>query len=368
MAKNDNGKSIRNNQKTIGLSTQGDITDLDKMAKLIRANSHYNRTEIDLDWYTKFNRFSYIDPYNSLTNTKEYLFFVRPDLHIYEPGTTKLYKPIAEKPFFVELHNRFPEVIHQLQRSAGNSKSGMYHKGPFMNILSNSVRSTLNIPGISLEDVDNAANIYGTSIEYSGNGYTSDEKVDFSLEFEDTKYLEIYHLLKAYNEYEILKNMGRIYPPNINNATTDSDGNYCCSYMTNKELHDQFGIYKFIVDEDYSTIIYYAYLCGVRFKNVPRDTFSELRADGGLKLSVDMRAAFIFDMDPRILMNFNSLIDSTGVSKTKVKLYDQSNWHMNDTWAGSPYITKYSLASHNTKNLWNAPSNMGYQYKLEWRK
>lgn len=366
MAKNDNGKSIKNNQKTIGIGTNGDITDLDSMAKLIRANNLYNRTEIE--WYTKFNRFSFIDPYNSVTNTKEYLFFVRPDLHIYNPGTTTLYEPLAKKPFFVELHNRYPEVIHQLQKSAGNSKSGLYHKGPFMNVLSNSVRNTLSIPGITLEDIDNSANIYGTSIEYSGNGYKADEGIEFTLEFEDTKYLEIYHMLKAYDEYQRMKNVGLIYPPNINNATVDKNGNYCCSYTTNKELHDQFGIYKFIVDDDYSTIIYYAYFCGVRFKNVPRDAFSELKADGGLRLSVDFKASFMMDMDPRIIMNFNSLISSTGVSNTKVKLYDNKNWHMNGDWVGSPIITKYSLTNNTTKKLWNAPSNMSYQYKLEWRK
>lgn len=366
MAKNDGGKSIRNNQKSIGLTSNGNITDLNNMAKLIRANNHYDRTEIE--WYTKFNRFSFIDPYNSVTNTKEYLFFVRPDLHIYEPGTTTLYAPIANKPFFVELHNRFPEVIHQLQRSAGNAKSGIYHKGPFMNVLTNSVRNTLSLPGISLEDIDNAANIYGTSIEYSGDGFSNDEKIDFSLEFEDTKFLEIYHLVKAYNEYEIMKNIGLIYPPNINNAPVDSNGNYCCSYTMNKELHDQFGVYKFIVDDDYSTIIYYAYLCGVRFKSVPRDAFSELKADGGLRLSVDFRAAFIYELDPRILMNFNALVKSAGVSNTKVKLYDTNNWHMNGDWVGSPFITKYKLSDHNTKRLWNAPSNMSYQYKLEWRR
>ena len=35
-----------------------------------------------MKWYTKFNRFGYINPYNETAN-REYLFFTKPDLNIF---------------------------------------------------------------------------------------------------------------------------------------------------------------------------------------------------------------------------------------------------------------------------------------------
>ena len=127
------------------------------------------------------------------------------------------------------------------------------------------------------------------------------------MEFEDTKYLEIYNLVKAYEEYERLKHLGLVTPPNIDNAPS-VNGRCFSYYIRNKVLHDQFSIYKFIVEDDGETIIYYAKLWGVFFKNVPRDTFSDMKEDGGLTYAIEFEAAFVDDMNPTIITDFNQLV------------------------------------------------------------
>ena len=51
--------------------------------KILKSNLVYNRQ--DLQWYSTFNRFGFLDPYNNLSQSKEYLFFTKPDCHIFEP-------------------------------------------------------------------------------------------------------------------------------------------------------------------------------------------------------------------------------------------------------------------------------------------
>lgn len=338
-----------------------DIMDSSDMGFVINANNVYNRA--DIRWYDRFNRFGCIDPFNAVTNTREYLFFTKPDLHIYEPGTTMLNPELSNYSFFVELANRYPDVIKQLQKSASTENSYDYY--PFMNVLSNSVKNTLDMPEISSDDIDTSATIYGTSITYRGDGWSSDEAYEFSLEFEDTRYLELYHLFKAYDEYERLKRVGVVSPPNINNAEV-IDGVSYNHYLEYKELHDQFGIYKIVVDEDYETILYYAYLCGVYPKTVPRESFSDIRTDNGLRYSISFKAQFIDDMKPYILLNFNNLVSSTMSlsGHEELGIYNSEKKMVDGRWAIAPYITKKRQAE---SNQWLGPNSMQYEYKLRWR-
>jgi hypothetical protein len=339
----------------------------DKMNSVLWANGIYNRQ--DIQWYTKFSRLGIKDPYNAPTGSKEYLFFTKPDLNIVNPPKAgnpyELNPELANQPYFKELLARYPDVIAQLQLH-----NGIGDQGPFMAILSNSVKNTLDLPAIASDTVDTPANIYGTSYNYRSWGYKSDEKVEFSLEFEDTKYLEIYQLLKAYEEYERLKHLGLVSPPNIDGDPVDPVSNKCFSYyIRNKILHDQFSIYKFIVEDDGETIIYYAKLWGVFFKNVPRDTFSDLKVEGGLTYAVEFEAAFVDDMNPTILTDFNQLVYGYKDSTVDMPLYDVNKRMIDGSWATMPIISKVTVNDGNIKSsIWNGPDRMKHIYKLKWRK
>ena len=337
-----------------------DIIDSSDMGSTFHSNGIYNRK--DMQWYTKFNRFGCLDPFNGLGTTREYLFFTRPDLHIFTPGTSNLNPQLANNEFFVEFVARYPDVARQLQRSSGAITDG--DRYPFINLLSNSVKNTLDLPEVNADDIETATNTYGTTITYRGNGYASDEAFDFSLEFEDTRYLELYHLFKAWDLYKQLDSVGVVSPPNINGAPEDENGLSYNRYLEYKELNDQIGIYKIIVDEDFETILYYAYMIGYP-KSVPRESFSELQTGNGLRYSIQWRAQFVTDMKPRILIQLNNIVhDMMGDNGYVLNLYDSENHRVVGEWATAPWIVR---SYKNTYNQWLAPNSMQYTYKLKWR-
>lgn len=353
--------------KIFGNNTETEIQDI------LWANKLYNRQ--DLQWYNKFNRFGALDPYNAISGVKEYLFFTKPDLHIVEPYTANINPELAAQPFFNELVENYPGVVSHLQASSRMGRSDLINS-PFMNILSNSVKNILEIPAVSSTTVDTPSNIYGTSYNYRGWGFSSDEKVEFSLEFEDSKYLEIYHLVKAYEEYERLKHLGIVSPPNINSAEVDPNSQKCFSYyIQNKILHDQFSIYKFVVSDDFETIIYYAKLWGVFFKNVPRDTFSDLIVENGLKYAVEFEAAFIDDMNPTILADFNTIVRGGGsLDKTNytdntsdLPIYNSEKEMVEGRWAKIPVVVRVNQKDFKNSRAWDGATGMHHKYKLKWR-
>lgn len=329
---------------------------LSDLNEVLWANGIYNRS--DIQWYKKFKRFGNgtLDPYNAVSGTKEYLFFTKPDLHIVTPGKNSLNPELRNQPYFIELLQRYPDVIAQLQLS-----NGIRAKSPFMNVLSNAVNSTLELGSITSGVVDTSATIYGTSYNYRGWGFSSDEKHEFSLEFDDTKYLEIYNLVKAYEEYERLKHIGMVSPPNIDGAPT-VNGKCFSYYIKNKILHDQFSIYKFIVEDDGETILYYAKLWGVFFKSVPRDAFSDMKPDGGLTYAVDFEAAFVDDMNPTILTDFNTIVSPYMGNTSVLPVYNTKKRMIDGRWASIPYVAKVKKGSN-----WNGPNSMKHSYKLKWR-
>ena len=327
----------------------------DQIRRILNSNMIYNRA--DIEWYTKFNRFGCIDPYNALNNTKEYIFFTKPDLHICKYKGSKLNEQLEGNNFFEELYNRYPGVISHLQKSSRLEKNT--NTLPFMNLLSNSVQNSLDLPEISAEMVEGNKTSFGTNISYRGDGYKADEGHDFTLEFEDTKYLELYHLFKAYEEYERLKRHGLVSPP--------GDGQYTY-YHKNMIIHDQFAGFKFIVDDDMETIIYYAILQGVSFKSVPRDAFSDL-SEGKLKYSIGSHAQFVFDMEPWILNLFNDITTNSLDDKNNtnyLNVYDPSRSSIEASWATTPIIVRVDKDSLSNANNWLAPNNMSYMYKLKW--
>ncbi len=369
----------------------GSLIDNMNLGELMNSNNLFSRDQINKKKYVAFNRFGVIDPYNGLQGTREYLFFTKPNLHIMNSGMYEndkisdnvLAKGIRDSSFFIDLYDRYPEVIFQLE--SGYTEEG-YPNTPFMNLLSNSVTNTLDVPNITAREIETATNMYGTSINYRGSGYKSDEDIDLSLEFTDSKYGELYMLLRAYEEYSRLKDDGLVTPPDVgwNNRNMSKDDNYANEQFPftrshkYKELHDRFSIYKFIVDEDGETILFWAKYIGCYFNTVPRDAFSDLRDTNGLKYTVDIKCPFMRDMDPIDLNGFNNLIDRYKITKGEelgIWLPKSSSngileGKIDGRWASTPYITcKRQIDDGNPypeSYKWLAPRYMKYIYKLRW--
>lgn len=276
--------------------------------------------------FTKFTRFGVLDPKNTLLNTKEFVFITKPDLALLDtaPNSRSLNPVIANNAngLFVDAVRRYLPVMRQLQQSADESS-------PFMNMLSNSLTSTVDLPGISMDTVDSGVNVFGTKISYVGTPYKSDENHSFTLEFEDTKYLDVYMLFKLYAEYEKLK---------WNGALKFQNHQRWKNYVVNKVLHDQFSVYKFIVSDDGYRLLFWARLTGCYPTSVPRDAFSDTREGGPQKISVSFNSHFCREMDPIILFQFNQLVSKSLIGCRESTIFDYTNHMVNGEWPTIPYI------------------------------
>lgn len=309
----------------------------------LRSNGITDRYE--MQWSSKFSRIGIIDPYNALTNTKEYIFITKPDLCILGPNGS-VSSVLSNNPFFVDAVRRYPEAAAQLQSSyiSYNSRS------PFMTMLSNSVTSTLDVPGISADMIETGKNVYGTTIGYRSTSYQSDESHDFNLEFEDDKYLDIYMIFKMWDEYEKLKWGGYL-------DFSKSAVEHWQNYIVNKVLHDQVSIYKFIVAEDGYRIVYYARIVGCVPTSIPRDAFSDTSSTEPQKLTVGWKGHFVRDMDPIIISHFNQIVARSGLANgSDIPLFDPRTHGYNGTWANTPYIYTQTAGSRNRR-----------EYFLRWR-
>lgn len=307
------------------------------------ANGLFKRNEINL--FKNDYRFGIVNPYESLTTTKEYVFFTKPDLNIYPLDNTtgipddKLSEYLYNQSYWRELESKYPEIIECLQHSKSSNKDD-----PFNHLLFNTRQSHLELPSLNSDTIDVPTNMYGVGYTYHGSSEASDDNFEFSLEFKDTKYLPVYHFFRAYEEYQTYKHHG-LLPPYF-------------EYVKNKILYDHYSIYKFLVDEDGETVIYYAKLYGVKSKSLPRDTFNDTVFDDGISYTIDFTAAFFEDMKPHILEEFNSITENYYNSlRYDIDIHNHVLDQADNRPAKCPHIIKTSSI--------NAPGKS--VYKLKWR-
>ena len=274
---------------------------LDQYHHLRRSWGIYKRNEMDM--FNSFYRYKRVDPYHMFPTTFEYVFFTRPCLHFFggeweDKKGNKIsdidpYPPTFADPLLADMYKRgYDNILRELQY--GQKPQDGDEKRPFMNILTNRISSSIDLPSIQAEDVESNANYMGTKIRYRRGTEKSDEETEFTTEFEDTRNMDIYYLFRAWDEYEKMKWYGKIPPPNQN-------------YTLFKVLHDQIGIFRFIVAEDGCTILHWTQWWGAYPVTVPRESFSDIPQDGHLKITVQWRAAFVEDLNPLTLTHFNAL-------------------------------------------------------------
>lgn len=312
-------------------------------SSVYHSHNMFRRNEIDL--FNKTYRFGVFNPWEAATETKEFLFFTKPDLNIYARdqdngqllGGPVLIEELQPYAYWKDLIASKKRIINQLQLSANPIDN-------FNHLLQNQVISNLEIPGLTAETIETPTNMYGVGFSYRGSSEASDDSFDFSLEFKDTKWLDVYYFFKTYEEYETLKHHGTIAPYR--------------KYIENKVIHDQFSIYKFLVDEDMESIIYYSKFTGVMPKSLPRDVFSNAKFDNGISYSVDFRAAFFDDMKPEILNDFNYISAPYYTTLPyQIHVYNQVFGRVDGRPAQAAIVVK--------ENSLYSPNK--YVYKLKWR-
>lgn len=306
---------------------------------------------------------------NTFTTGREFLFFTRPDLNIFKTsdddnsiiiGESKLpeLNPGLKNGFWQDIASSKTRIVAQLQNAyakylVGNS-GGVYD--PICHLLSNQCISNLDIPSLSASVVETSTNMYGVSFAYRGSSEESDDQVEFSLEFKDTRWLDIYYYFKCYEEYETEKHHGTVRP--------------YLGYITNKIIHDQICIYKFIVDDDMETLVYWGKFFGVMPMSLPRDTFSTDNFENGLSYTINFKAAFYEDMRPEILSEFNGLTQQywshfSGKKGYDIGIYNPVYGRTDGRWPKAAHILYVDGTNGNDAKAFRSPNK--YRYKLAWR-
>lgn len=324
--------------------------------KIKESSGLFSRNTIDNNRFTKFARVPILDPYNTSLASREFLFFTKPDLHIYDNNsyTTSngLYEPLKNSDFFLEAISKNTKSILSLQQTLTKSDNLYYNQiidNQFNILLSNMVSSQLEFPDIVVSETQNNTNLYNITTTYRDGSEVSDNNYDFSLEFKDTKNLDVYMWFKAYDEYCREEYKRNIIPAKV-------------SYIDNMINYKEFSIFKIIVDDMFN-IIYYGKATGVYPLNVPRSSL--LTNDQDIRFSVNFKAQFVQDMRPYILDELNYLTAKSCkkpyslISKAMnnnpgdycIPMYDSTNNVSNTDWAMYPFINK------------NKDSN---SYRLDW--
>ena len=300
--------------------------------------------------FTTTFRFGIHNPYGAISTAREYLFFTKPDLHLYavDPNT---HRPTSsrnrglESFFWQDMFEHKDRIIRLLQDGLGLNGVPDH----FNHLLQNTVVSNLDIPSLNAPSIETSTNTFGVSLSYRGSSEESDDGPEFSLEFKDDRYLNVYSFFRAYEEYETLKKHGIIKPQR--------------KYTMNKILHDQFAVYKFIVDEDMESIIYWGKYYGVYPTSLPRDAFSNTNFQDGLSFTINFKAAFYEDMRPEILYDFNATSKEMfdNYSKHRIDVYNNAIGRSDGRAAKSAMVFRCVGDKRANQN----PNK--YYYKLVWK-
>jgi len=329
-----------------------------ELKRTMRANGLF--LPEDLKYNDVFYRFPRIDPYNYIDGAREYLFFTKPDLPIlgsggqlaYHADDISYFNDLMESPGYRK------SIFGNLCQTRGETKTC-----PFMKILSNRKTSNLDVTDIQVEEIETAVNMYGNRVLYPKSSQLSDENMDFTIEFEDTKYQEIYHLFKAWDYYRRLKWYGILGPGVSNMSRTGRLNNWSLNigrsdydtysmYSLYKILYDHISIYKILVASDGYTILYIGKVIGCFPNSISRSSFSEIPDKGPLKITIGFKmSGWYEDNLPPIVTDFNELVDSwakadnagisfTAGSSNLVKLWDEDIGAISQENVMYPYILK----------------------------
>lgn len=317
--------------------------------------------------FSRFSRYGYIDAANEfITGTREYVFFSKPDLHLIEGNS--IYVPLMTNSFLMEAFNHYRYSFYSLQQTfsgggnslpgqigvmSANSSSKFDPHCKYIPLLSNMVTSTLDLGDITASDVENNRNLYQINTTYREGSLASDLQYDFSLEFKDTKYLDVYMLFKIYDEYCRHKYYADIEP-------TKED------YIINRIYPEAISIWKVIVD-DTDRIVYWAKAIGCTPMSVPRGSLSNF--ENQIKFTINWKAQFVKDMDPINLMELNHLSELSmhGNKPSSFALPSAG-----ETWVGYPYVIRDEGPSGNFRTHARTGDNGDGRttpdsfYKLVW--
>lgn len=295
--------------------------DLDELQKHLNYYS-LDYTEMYRKIVSQYNRFKIANPADILSRGFAHVFFTRPDCNIFKDnkGQEPVSKVEADPNFKYALCNK-RELLYQLAQ-VSNSATGNKIWGW---LLSNKALS------FSLSDESIGYDKYGTSYRKNAIafGRTNEESKaagEFSIDFQDTRELDIFHIHKLWTDYISNVYVGKWYPKN--NYLWEKIIDYACS------------VYYIITAEDGETILFWSKYYGCFPVNVPSSSYSWSAGEPitSQKLSLSYQYSYKEDFNPLSLVELNINTGVTSSNGKYVPTFNPNLGTVGNTWVGAPFI------------------------------
>lgn len=310
-------KGISKYNYFINYNNDGVLSNMDELRE------HYN---FDIQTYSalfnkltsSYNRFKLANPNDVLTRGFPHVFFTRPDCNFFDSSNkTKLRNRAASDPNVSYAHAHKPELLNMLSQVSDTDWNWL---------LSNKATSFQT----SDESIGN--DTYGTtyhknSIAYGKSNRESKAAGSFSIDFADTKDLDILHLTKLWTDY-IDKVYHGVWKPKR-------------KYIWGKILDYACSCYYIITAEDGETIIFWSKYYGVFPVNIPSSSYSWNAGSPIFQqnLNITFQYSFKEDFNPAAMVEFNLNSRIQDLNRIKyAATYNPNLGTTGYTWVGKPFI------------------------------
>lgn len=270
------------------------------------------------NYYQNFDRFYSIYPDLELTNFRQYVFFVRPDLNILDEANPKNICVDCENDYFLrDMVERHPTVVMQLTDQLSQEHD-------FIPFLVGRTES-LQIPDLSIKNYSISQPYTNLLMPYAGNAWESKTGGTFDVTFRDDRHLRIQKLFQTWIHYMDSVQRGMIKPKK--------------KYLMYNKFDYAASVYYFVCDIDGTTILWWSKYTGVFPTTVPNSNLSfNLRGDYDGKLSIPFVYFYHEALNPFIFHDFNR--NSNPLNRTYVDSYNENVLGTGNGMYGAPFVYK----------------------------
>lgn len=288
-----------------------------------------------------FNRYNLFESAHTLTGTKSYIFFTRPDCYILDgPNMTDNCKRIG----FIYESMKHPKrmsdlVIRQLQRT------GMHHPNDFFPLLSNFATGYSPVDD-ELESLELGDTYHGHKSIYAKHNIKTRTSGTANITFRDNGSLHVYTALKAYNEYCENVSLGLVSP-------RQSD-------VFDMLLDYPLSMFYLVTELDGETLLYWEMVTGMFPTNVPNSVFDMKENSATDSRDFGYNIPFRYfsrskALDPMVLYKFNKISNNGSIQPNSSKILSSHKWNgfdwYDDTIAGAPVVVRNNVVGEKTNEF-----------------
>ena len=275
----------------------------------------------------KYDRFKMPDPNLPLQRGFPHVFFTRPNCNIFDDaGKGELTEVLTSKDIFKYILNYNIDLLYQLSGTGG----GYGHD--FMMSLSNLACSFSNSDEY-ITTGQYGSTYTGFKISYGRHDIESRTAGTCTIEFKDTRNLDIYFIHRLWTQYISGVYRGEIYPKSEN--------------IIKKILDYAGSIYYIVTAEDNETVLFWTKYYGVFPTTVPsaHPSWGKGNVITSEDFTIEYQYSFKEDCNPYTIFEFNHN-SRVGKDTKFVPTYNPYTNSASDNWVGRPFITYDEKSRH----------------------